>query len=95
MKQGRRRSISICLSDIDKDRIIKHTNGKLYLQINTYDFDEPNQFGKDFSASHAPTKQEVEARKAGEKVQIHFLGDGRIWEDNTKLSDNEKEDLPF
>lgn len=95
MKQGRNRSLSICLTDIDKDRIFKHTNGKLYLMLNTYDYDEPDQFDNDFSVSHAPTKEEIAARKAGEKVNRIFLGNGRIYENNNTASDEEKSDLPF
>ena len=96
MKQGRRRTLSICLTDIDKDRIFKHTNGKLYLSLNTFDNDEPDQFGNDFSVSHAFTKDEIEIRKTGEKVNRIFLGNGKIWEDTHQhISEDEKGDLPF
>lgn len=97
MKTGRNRSMSICLSDIPKDRILKHANGKLYLNISTYDFDESDKYDNDFSLSISPTKEEIEKRKAGEKVDRIFIGNGRIWEDKgmQQATDADTDDLPF
>ena len=96
MKQGRRRSLSICLTDIPKDKITKASNGKLYLSLNTYDYDEPDKFDNDFSVSVSRTKEELEKIKNGEKLNRIFLGNGRIWEDTTQQPTEEEVDkLPF
>ena len=80
---GRSRTMSICLSDIPKERILKHQNGKMYLNLATYDLPEPDRFDNDFSVSIPLTKEEIERKKAGETVLRTFLGNGRIWEDKT------------
>ena len=97
MKQGKTRTMSICLSDIPKERILKHSNGKLYLPIQTYDYDEPDKFDNDFSVSISLTKEEIEARKNGEKINRVFIGNGRIWEDigMQQASEEDTDDLPF
>lgn len=94
---GKNRTMSICLSDIPKERILKHSNGKMYLNISTYDFDEPNQYDQDFSVSISLTKEEIELKKKGETVNRVFLGNGRIWEDKgmQPASVEETDDLPF
>ncbi len=80
MKQGRSRTASLCLSDIPKDRILKHQNGKMYVSIQTYDYDEPDRYDNDFSVSISHTKEEIEAKKQGQKIDRVFIGNGRIWE---------------
>ena len=97
MKTGRNRTMSICLSDIPKERILKHENGKLYLPIQTYDYDEPDKFDNDFSVSISLTKQELEAKKNGEQINRIFIGNGRIWEDKgmQQATEEDTDDLPF
>jgi hypothetical protein len=97
MKQGRNRTLSICLTDIPKERILKHGNGKLYLNLATYDFDEPDRYDNDFSVSIPLTKEEIERKKSGEQVNRVFLGNGRIWPDTGMQTASEKDvdDLPF
>lgn len=97
MKQGRTRTMSICLSDIPKERILKHQNGKLYLNLSTYDYDEPDKYDNDFSLSIPLTKEELEAKKNGQTVNRIFLGNVRIWEDKGMESAPQKDidDLPF
>lgn len=95
---GRNRTMSICLSDIPKDRILKHQNGKLYLNLATYDLDAPDKFDNDFSVSIPFTKEELERKKNGETVLKVFLGNGRIWEDKSNVSAAtaaDVQDLPF
>lgn len=97
-KQGKSRTMSICVSDIPKDRILKHENGKMYLNLSTWDNDEEDKYGNDFSVSISPTKEETAKRKAGEKVDRIFIGNGKIWEhqSNTQpISEEDKDDLPF
>jgi len=97
MKTGRNRTMSICLTDLPKERIMKHSNGKLYLNLSTYDYDEPDQFDNDFSVSIPLTKEEIESKKNGQEVKRIFLGNGRIWEDKGMQASSEKDhdDLPF
>jgi len=98
MKQGKSRSMSICLSDIKTmaaDKIVKAKNGKLYINVSTWDKDEPDQFGNDFSVEVSPSKAETARRKEGEKVNRIFIGNGKIWESETQASPDEVEDLPF
>ena len=97
MKTGKSRTMSICVSDIPKERILKHENGKMYINVSTWDYDEPDQYDNDFSVQMSPTKQEIEKRKAGEKIDRVFIGNGRIWEQKTMqpISQAEVDDLPF
>lgn len=97
MSKGKSRTLSICVSDIPKERLMKHENGKVYLLLQTYDYDEPDKFDNDFSVSMQLTKAEQEAKKNGEKVDRIFLGNGRIWPDKgmQQLSEEEHDDLPF
>lgn len=97
MKKGKSRSLSICVSDIPKDRILKHENGKMYMNLSTWDNDEPDKFGNDFSISMSPTKEEIERRKSGEKVDRIFIGNGKIWEQKEMetITQEDHDDLPF
>lgn len=100
MKNGRRRTMSICLTDIKEKashKIVKAQNGKLYISIETYDRDEPDQFDNDFSVSVCLNKEEIERKRDGEKIMRVFVGNGRIWEDlgPQAASGDEIDDLPF
>ena len=97
IKTGKSRTMSICVSDIPKERIFKHENGKMYLSISTYDNDEPDKYDHDFSVSISPSKEEIERRKSGEKVNRIFIGNGKIWEDKgmAPISEEDHDDLPF
>jgi hypothetical protein len=96
-KQGKNRTMSICLSDIPKERILKHQNGKMYLNLQTWDNDQPDQYGNDFSVSIPLTKEEVERKKKGEDIKRVFLGNGKIWEDQgmQPTTKEDHDDLPF
>lgn len=88
-------SLSICVSDIDKAKLTKGKNGKLYLQISVGTKDEKDQYGKDVSAWHSQTKEEREA-----KAERVWLGNGEVvWDSNangtTPPTEKEKDDLPF
>ena len=90
--------MSICVTDIPKEKILKHENGKMYLSIGTWDNDEPDKYGNDFSVSIPLSKEELKRKKEGEDVKRVFLGNGKIWEDQNKMqtaTPEEVEDLPF
>lgn len=94
---GKSRTMSICVSDIPKEKLLKHSNGKTYLLLQTYDYDKPDQFDNDFSVSMQLTKEEQEIKKNGGDIKRTFLGNGRIWEDKgmQPLSEEDFDDLPF
>jgi hypothetical protein len=69
---GKNRTLSICLTDIPKERILKHKNGKLYINMVTYDFNEPDQYNNNFSVSLPLTADEIEQKNNGEKVKRVF-----------------------
>lgn len=90
------RTLSVCLSDLPKHRILKHSNGKIYLNLTTYDYDEPDQFGNHFSVSLPLTDEQIKQKERGEKIERTFLGNGKIWGDNSRqLTEEEQDDLPF
>ena len=92
-KQGKRRTMSICLTDIPKERILIHENGKKYLNIETWDNDEPDKYDNDFSVSICLNKDEIERSKAGETIKRVYLGNGRIWETVSKIREATPEDI--
>ena len=103
-KQGKRRTFSICLTDIPKERILIHENGKKYLNLESWDNDEPDKYDNDFSVRVCLSTAQIEAKKAGETVLSTYLGNGRIWEQVFKTHEatpeeikqmEETDDLPF
>lgn len=92
-KQGKRRTMSICLTEIPKEKILIHENGKKYLMLETWDNDEPDKYDNDFSVSVALSKDEIERSKAGEKILRTYLGNGRIWEPVNKMREATAEDV--
>ena len=92
-KQGKRRTMSICLTEIPKEKILIHENGKKYLMLETWDNDEPDKYDNDFSVSVALSKDEIERSKAGEKILRTYLGNGRIWEPVNKMREATPEDI--
>jgi hypothetical protein len=85
------RTFSICLSDIPESAIISHKNGKKYINLVTWDNDEPDKFGNDFSVQIAQSKEERERKE--KKV---YLGNGKIYKGNESKQENGgKDGLPF
>jgi hypothetical protein len=75
--------VSICLSDIPKDKIKKAENGKLYLALQIRPKKEPDQFGNNVFVAVNPGKEEREAERArveagGEYDKTIFLGSGQF-----------------
>lgn len=92
-KQGKRRTFSICVSEIPKERILIHENGKKYINLESWDNDEPDKYDNDFSVRMCMTKDEIEKKKAGEEVKSVYLGNGRIWEPVSKIREATAEDV--
>jgi hypothetical protein len=75
--------VSICLSDIPKDKIKKHENGKLYLSLQIRPKKEPDQYGNNVFVALNPGKEEGDAERArveagGEYDKTVFLGSGQF-----------------
>lgn len=82
------RTFSICLTDLPKNKMTKHNNGKVYINLSSWDNDERDEFGNDFSVSVPLSKAEVARKKAGEPIERIFVGNGKIWEQAT-VKENE------
>ncbi len=91
------RSLNICLTDLPKERMYKsEKNGKIYISLSTYDYDEPDQYENDFSISLPLTKEERERKDKGETINRIFVGNGKIWKSGqTQPAQQDIDDLPF
>jgi hypothetical protein len=54
------------------------------MNLTTYDYDVPDQFGNHFSVSLPLTEHQIKQKENDEKIQRVFLGNGKIWEDSTR-----------
>ena len=79
-------SASIDLTKIDKSKIVNHTNGCKYLNIDIYLNDEKNKYGQDTSIAISQTKEERAA-----KTKRIYLGNGKTVFESDK---NKSTDLP-
>ena len=98
--------LSICLSDIPKDRMSKATNGKIYCNIVVAMRKEPDQWGRDLKVYMQPTQKDKE-----NSIGKIYVGGGKtfIFAQNVTSepsqadldaiippnTDDKKEDLPF
>ena len=56
-------NLSICLSDIPKDRIKLANNGKKYMNVTVQDLKEADEYGNTHSLYVTQTKEEREAKE--------------------------------
>lgn len=92
--------VSICLSDLPKEKMKKPSNGKIYITIVVADKREKDQYGHDATAWVDQTKEEREA-----KTPIIYIGNGNKVVFNNAVSEQEianapaanpvEDDLPF
>lgn len=66
--------ISICLSDIPKDRMSKSSKGKIYCNIVIGMRKEPDQWGRDLKVYMQPTQKDKE-----EKANKVYVGGGKTF----------------
>ena len=92
-KQGKRRTFSICLTDIPKEKILIHENGKKYLNLESWDNDEPDKYDNDFSVRIPLNKDEIERKNNGEEIKNVYLGNGRIWEAKSAMREPTQEEI--
>ncbi len=89
-------NLSICLSDIPKNRIKKASNGKLYIGVSIRKRKEPDQFDQDIYAYVQQSKEEREA-----KEEKQFVGNGKLINFTQNVSEmapasaDDTDDLPF
>lgn len=63
---------SICVSDIPKELIKPHSNGKKYLAVDIWINDEEDRFGNNCSLNISQSKEEREA-----KTKKIYIGNGK------------------
>lgn len=94
--KGKMRTMSICLTDLPKEKMTKASNGKLYINLTSWDNDTTDQYDNDFSVTVNFTKEEREASTA-QGLKNLYVGNGRVWPDKaaTPASQEDVDDLPF
>lgn len=65
--------LSICLSDIPKDKLRKSSNGKIYVSVDLAVRKEPDQWGRDLKVWVTQTQADREAKQ--NKI---YIGSGKI-----------------
>lgn len=80
---------SICVDDIPKDAITKHTNGKRYFSIVIDEKKQADNYGNTHAVSINQTKEQREAKD--KKV---YIGNGKEYNFTKKESKPDYEQLP-
>lgn len=84
-------NLSICLSDIPKDRIKLANNGKKYLAITVQDLREADEYGNTHSLFVTQTKEEREA-----KEKRTYIGRGKaVVFENARQSVEQVAEMPI
>lgn len=93
-------AVSVCLSDIPKERMTKAKNGKFYVDLILAEKREPDQYGKTHTLYVSQTKEEREA-----KIDKVYVGNGKSLvrtansmqqiKNEVNPDFNEPSDLPF
>lgn len=84
-------NLSICLSDIPKERIKIANNGKKYLAITVQDLREADEYGNTHSVYATQTKEEREA-----KEKRTYIGRGKaVVFENARPSVEQVAELPI
>ena len=86
---------SICLSDIDKTKIAKsEKNGKLYLSVDIWVNEQPDNYGNIGSINVRQSKEEREAKEKKTYIGNFKQLEGKP-QAGTYLADDKGTDLPF
>ncbi len=94
-------SISICLSDIPKDRIKAANNGKKYINLAVSKMKEPDQYEQTHTVFISQSREEREAREdkiyVGKGKEINFTPTGATVQsvESMPAMSLEEDDLPF
>ena len=91
--------LSICLSDVPKDRFKKHENGKVYLNVITDKKKEKDQYGNDLWIAVSQTKEEREAKApkiyVGDGVRKEFAASRPLTPEQVESLPPAMDDLPW
>lgn len=75
---GRKISLSINLSLINKDWFVVGKTGNKYLALDVYENDQPDKYGNGWSAKQSPPKDvRADLKQRGEKIP--YCGNGKEW----------------
>jgi len=94
-------SISICLSDLPKDKMKKPANGKVYMNLMVAERREPDQYGNDVTVFVSQTKEERDQQKPksyvgqGKKIEFTESPTPEQVEASPVITPDEFDDLPF
>jgi len=88
-------NIGITLSDIPKDKIINHSNGKKYINLTITAMKSPDSYNNTHTCFIQQTKEEREA-----KIDRVYLGKGKEFifgnkPVSTAVSEEDDNDFPF
>ena len=84
------RTFSICVDDIPAEKLVTAKNGKRYLNLTSWDNDEPDKYGNDFSVSISQSKEEREA-----KNKKTYLGNVKVvWSNGSNVMPEPKGSEP-
>lgn len=94
-------SISVCLSDIPKDRIKAADNGKKYINLAVTRMKEPDKYEQTHTVFVSQSKEEREAKEnkiyVGKGKEINFTPSGATVQSVESMPEMnpEEDDLPF
>lgn len=92
-------NLSICLSDIPKDKVKKASNGKLYIGITVKPRKTPDDFGQDTYAIISQSKEERAAKTdviyVANGDYVSFSSSPESVSEMSKASAEELDYLPF
>ena len=94
-------SISICLSDIPKDRIKAANNGKKYINLAVTRMKEPDKYEQTHTVFVSQSKEEREVKEnkiyVGKGKEINFMPSGATVQSVESMPEMnlEEDDLPF
>jgi len=76
---GRKISLSIDLSKVNKDWFVIGKTGTKYLALDVYENDQPDKYGNHWAAKQsAPKNIRAEMKQRGEKIP--YCGNGKEWD---------------
>jgi hypothetical protein len=91
--------LSICLSDVPKDRFKKADNGKVYLNLITGERKEPDKFDNNLWVAVSQTKEEREAKMdkiyVGAGVRKEFAPSSPVRPEQVESLPPAMDDLPW
>ena len=82
-------TISLCLSDLPKDKIKQAANGKKYINLILSERKQVGSYGETHTLTVSKTKEE---REAGEATV--YVGNGQQWVRNDSVTPEKIDEMP-